>query len=182
MLGDAHREDVGDILVGQRVPVALPGDEALDAAQLVEHARGVVGVARQRAQQRLLLGEELEARAPAASVEGPQVGDGVHPVGELAARSSRSRKLRPRKKLSVSSQKLLSTRGLSLGCRGRHGHGRELVVGGEVEEARIVDRLAALPAQHHRLLAVVLAWRAAPSKRSKACTWPSISACSPLPS
>ena len=40
---------------------------------------------------------------------------------------------------------------------GRTGHRRELVVGGEVDEARVVDGLAALPAQHHRLLAVVLA-------------------------
>ena len=47
--GDAHREDIGDVLVGQRIPIALPGDEALDVAQLVEHAGGVVGVARQGA-------------------------------------------------------------------------------------------------------------------------------------
>ena len=83
VLGDAHRQDVGDVLVGQRIPVALPGDEALDVAQPVEHAGGVVGVARQRPQQRLLLGEQLEARAPAHALERPQVGDGVHPVGEL---------------------------------------------------------------------------------------------------
>lgn len=32
VLGDAHWQDLGDIIVGQRVPVAFPGDEALDVA------------------------------------------------------------------------------------------------------------------------------------------------------
>ena len=48
VLGDAHRQDVGDVLVGHGVAVAVPGDEAVDVADAVDDARGVVGVARQR--------------------------------------------------------------------------------------------------------------------------------------
>ncbi len=48
VLGNAHREDLGDVLVGKRVPNSFPRDEALDVAQLVEHAGGVEWVARQR--------------------------------------------------------------------------------------------------------------------------------------
>ena len=40
-------------------------------------------MARQRPQERLLLGEELEARAPLHALERPQVGDRVHPVDQL---------------------------------------------------------------------------------------------------
>lgn len=32
VLGDAHRQDLGDVVVGQRVPVAIPGKESLDVA------------------------------------------------------------------------------------------------------------------------------------------------------
>ncbi len=85
VFGDAHWEDLGDVVVGQRVPVAIPCDEALDVAQLVEHACGVVGVARQRSQQGLLLCEKLEPCVTSIALEGARVGDRVHPMGQLAS-------------------------------------------------------------------------------------------------
>src|SRR5262249_57091860 len=64
-LGDAHGQDVGHVLVGDGVAVAFPVDEAVDAANAVGDAGGVVGVARERNELVfLLLGEALEAGAP----------------------------------------------------------------------------------------------------------------------
>jgi len=45
-LGDAHGEQIGDVVVADGVPVALPIDEAIDAADAVSDLRRVVGVAR----------------------------------------------------------------------------------------------------------------------------------------
>lgn len=45
-LSDADRQQVGDMVVGDRVGVALPGDEAVDGAEAINDTRGVVGVAR----------------------------------------------------------------------------------------------------------------------------------------
>jgi hypothetical protein len=41
-LRDAHGQDVRDMVVGNGVVIACPGDEAVDAAHPVDHARGVV--------------------------------------------------------------------------------------------------------------------------------------------
>ena len=43
-LRDAHREDVGDVIVRNRVAIAAPRDEPIDAAETVDDARGVVDV------------------------------------------------------------------------------------------------------------------------------------------
>ena len=48
MLGDAQRQDVGDVLVGHGIPVAAVVDEAVDGAGAVDDPRGVIRVARQR--------------------------------------------------------------------------------------------------------------------------------------
>jgi Uma2 family endonuclease len=82
VLGDAHRQDVGHVVVGNGVAIAFPVDEAVDAAHAIEDARGVVGVARQRHEPGLLLGKPLEARAAVAA---PRVDDPVEPVDELGA-------------------------------------------------------------------------------------------------
>ena len=44
VLGDAHRQQRGHVLVGDAVPIAVPVDEALDRAQAVDDPRGVEGV------------------------------------------------------------------------------------------------------------------------------------------
>lgn len=82
-LGDAHGQDVGHVLVGDGVAVAVPVDEAVDAADAVGNAGGVVGVARQRNELvLLLLDEALETCAPAPP---SLVDDGVEPSDELEA-------------------------------------------------------------------------------------------------
>ena len=43
---DAHRQDIGDVVVGHLVLVAIPRNTALDVAEPIDDARGVVGVAR----------------------------------------------------------------------------------------------------------------------------------------
>src|SRR5262249_14783449 len=82
-LGGAHGQDVGHVLVGDGVAVAVPVDEAIDAADTVGDTGGVVGVARQRNELVfLLLDEALETCAPAPS---SLVDDGVEPFDELEA-------------------------------------------------------------------------------------------------
>ncbi len=46
VLGDAHGQDVGDMVVGHRVAIALPVDEAVDAADSVGDTGGIVVVRR----------------------------------------------------------------------------------------------------------------------------------------
>lgn len=48
VLGDAHGQDVGDMVVGHRVAIALPVDEAVDAADSVGDAGSVVVMRRKR--------------------------------------------------------------------------------------------------------------------------------------
>lgn len=46
-LGHAHRQQIGDVIVRNGVPIALPVDETVDAADAVHDTGGVVGVPRQ---------------------------------------------------------------------------------------------------------------------------------------
>ena len=151
ILSDAEREDVGDVIVGDGVGVALEGDEAVDGTEAVEDPGGVVGMARQRHQMLALLGEAIER---GLSVAAALVSDGVDPVRELgphvlevdegAAVEEGADKL-PEAALDP---------GLGVGLAA-HGAGAKLVVGGEGEEARVVDGLLSFPAEHDALLAVV---------------------------
>jgi hypothetical protein len=70
-LGDADRQEGGDVLVGDLVEVALEGDAAGGVAQAIDHARGVVGPARQRREVRRLSGEALGDRPPVAADDPP---------------------------------------------------------------------------------------------------------------
>ena len=45
VLGDAHGQDIGDVLIGDSVAISIEGDEAVDGADAVDDAGGVVGVA-----------------------------------------------------------------------------------------------------------------------------------------
>src|SRR6185437_4276740 len=142
-LGDADGQDVGHVLVRDRVPVALPIDEAVDAANAVRDASGVVGVAWERDELALLFRETVEAGKPASL---PQIDDAVEPLTELDAQV-----------VHVSERAAVEERALELPeapldprlCIGvaAHGAGPELVVRREREEARVVDGLGALPAQ-----------------------------------
>jgi hypothetical protein len=79
-LRDPHGQDVSDVVVGNGVVIAGPGDEAVDAADAVDHARGVVRTPRQRDQVVALLGETVER---GALVEPAVVDDVLEPVREL---------------------------------------------------------------------------------------------------
>lgn len=79
-LRDAYREQIGDVVVGHGVPVALVVDEAIDAAEAVGDARRVVRVGRQRQQMRLFLGKALQSGGAAL---GAMIDDPLEPVGEL---------------------------------------------------------------------------------------------------
>jgi len=83
VLRDADGQDLGDVIVGYGVAVAVHGDEAVDAADAVEDTGRVVRVGRQGPQQRALLGEHLQL-GPAGGLVEPGVADGVLPLGELA--------------------------------------------------------------------------------------------------
>jgi hypothetical protein len=60
VLGDANRKDVGHVVVGNRVAIALPVDESVDAAEAVDHSSRVVGMAGQGHQLVALFGEPIE--------------------------------------------------------------------------------------------------------------------------
>jgi len=79
-LSDAQGQDVGDVGVGDGIAIAVPIDKAIDAAEAIDDARRVVGVARQGQEVRLLVGEALEGRA---DLLGSMIGDAVEPVFEL---------------------------------------------------------------------------------------------------
>jgi hypothetical protein len=57
MLRDAHGQEVGHVLVRHGVTVAVPRDEAVDAAHAVDDPRGVVGVRGQGHERALLVGK-----------------------------------------------------------------------------------------------------------------------------
>src|ERR1035438_10205335 len=81
-LRDAHGQDVGHVVVGNGVAIAIPIDEAVDAAYAVDDACGIVGMTRKRDEMLALVGEALEGRALVATAV---IHDVVHPDGELAA-------------------------------------------------------------------------------------------------
>jgi len=82
VLGDADRQEVGDVVVGHSVVVAGPGHEAVDTADAVDDTRGIVRMPWQGDEVRALLGEALEG---GALVQTPVVDDVVEPVRELGA-------------------------------------------------------------------------------------------------
>lgn len=82
-LRHAHGQDIGHMLVRDGVPVALPIHEAVDAANAVRDASGVVGMARKGNELALLLlGEALEGgtSAPPSLID-----HAVEPRDELEA-------------------------------------------------------------------------------------------------
>ena len=153
-LGDADRQDVGDVVVWDGVLIAGPGDEAVDAAHAVHHTRGVVGMPWQRDEVGALLGEALQG---GALLERAVVDDAVEPVDELGAHvvEVAERAAIEERALDLP-ERALGAR-LVVGVTAPDRDGTELVVAREREELRIVDGLIALPSQHDRLLAVVLA-------------------------
>jgi hypothetical protein len=141
------------VVVRDSVAIALPVDEAVDAADAVGDARRVVRVARQRHELVLLVGEALEAGASLPPT-GALVDDGVDPFGELAADIvDVVERARVEERPDHFPEAALDAR-LGVG-QAVHRARSELVVGGEGEKARVVDRLRAFPAEHDRLLAVV---------------------------
>ena len=150
-LGDAHGQDVGHVVVRDGVAIARPVDEAVDAAHAVDDARGVVGVARQRHQMRLLLGEPVEA---GPTVAASRVDNPVEPIDELSAHV-----VEVAKRTAVE-ERPLEVPECALGPRlgiwvAAYRAGPKLIVSRECQKAWIVDGLCALPARHHGLLAVV---------------------------
>lgn len=154
-LRDAHGEDVGDVVVGDGVTVALPVDEAVDAAEAIGNARGVVGVAREGQELVLLVGEALEAGAPLATARA-LIDDRVEPLGELAADIVEVvERAGVEERANHLPEAPLDAR-LGVG-QAADGSWTELVVSREGEEPRVVDRLRALPSEDDGLLAVVSA-------------------------
>ena len=156
VLGDADGEDLGDVVVGHGVAVAVDGDEAVGAADAVEDARRVVGVERQRSQEGALLGEHLELGPMRLPVQAGIAG-GALPLGELAAEVLHVAEAAAVEEAPLELPKSALDPGFVIWVPGAAGDRPELVVSGEGEEARVVDGLAPLPAEHDRLLVVVLA-------------------------
>lgn len=63
VLGNAQGKNVCDLVVGDSVAVSIPVDEAVDSADAIDDASGVVGMARERDELLLLLGKALEGIA-----------------------------------------------------------------------------------------------------------------------
>ena len=156
VLGDSDREDLGNVVVGDRIAIAVDGDEAVDGADPVMDARGVIWMERQRPQERLLLGKHLQL-GPA----GLPVGAGVAGVGlpdrQLAPQVLEVAEAAGIEEAALEFPEAALDAGLVVGVVAPAGQRRKLVVRGVGEEARVVDRLIALPSQDYGLLAVVLA-------------------------
>ncbi len=155
-LRHAHGHDVGDVLVGHRVAIALPGNEAVDGAHPIDDPGGVVGMAGQRPQVRRLLGKHGERRALALLVR-PLVEDVALPDGELGAHVVEVVEAPAIEEAPLEVPEGPFDPRLVVGLPGPAGLGAKFVVAGEGQEARVVDRLLALPPEDDRLLAVVLA-------------------------
>lgn len=79
-LGNADGQDVGDMLVGDGVAVALPLDEPVDAGEAVDDASGVVRMSGEGQELVLIFGAEpLERSAASTGVDDP-----VEPGGKLS--------------------------------------------------------------------------------------------------
>ena len=162
-LGDADRQDVGDVVVGDGVGVALPGDEAVDGAEAVDDARGVVGVARQGHEVLALAGEAVERRSRHGGGAGRRWCRASRASWALMSSKSTEGAAVEKGPLGLPEAPLDAGLGVGLAA---HGARAKLVVGGEGEEAWIVDGLLPFPPQHDGLLAVVGARRgAAPEAR-----------------
>jgi len=91
-LSDAHRQEIGDVVVGDGVLVAFVGHVAFEIGDAVHDASGVVRMKWQRQEVGLLDGEALErsgavARAKVAHLVEPasELGGEVVEVAEAAA-------------------------------------------------------------------------------------------------
>lgn len=155
-LGHTHREDVGDVVVGDGVAVAVDGDEAVDAAHPVDDTGGIVGVGGQRPQVWLLLGESLD-RCRRALLAAALVANATDPHRQLGAHVLEIAEATPVEKAPLEFPEAPFRPGLVVRVSSAHCHRRKLVVRGEGEVAGVVDGLLPLPAQHHGFLAVVLA-------------------------
>jgi hypothetical protein len=152
-LGHPHRQNLGDVVIGNGVAITLPVDETVDAAHAIGDPRGVVGMARQGDQLVFLLGEAIE-RAGRVDAPPPAIHDAVEPVAELGAQVVQvaERASIEEGTLELPEAPLRPRLGIRIAA---HRPRPELVMCGEGEKAGVVDRLLALPAQHDRLLAVV---------------------------
>ena len=152
-LRNAQREEVGHVVIGDGVPVSHPLDVAVDAAEAIRDARGVVGMLRQRDQVGCLVAKPIEGRL---TMTGTSIDDAIEPVGELR-----------REVIAIAKGAAVEERALVLPEAPfdtwfgvgfpAHGGGPDPVVCGEGEIPRIVDGLRSLPAEHDGFLAVVLA-------------------------
>ena len=171
-LGDAQREEVGDVVVRDGVAIALPVDVAVDAAEAVGDTGRVVGVGRQRAQVRSFLAEPVERALPVTQA---RVDDAIHPVGELGAEVvAIAEGASVEERALVLPEAALGAR-LGIGATS-YGSGADAVVCREGEVVRVVDGLLALPAQDDGLLAVVLAGRGVAVEACEGSPVPSIKA------
>lgn len=152
-LGDADGKDVGDVVVRNCIPIPLPIDEAVDAAEAVGDARGVVRVTRERHELVLLVGKALEAGASLATTRA-LIDDAVEPLGELAAEVVEIVERAGIEERADHFPKAPLDARLCVGLAA-DGARTELVVRGERQEPRVVDRLGALPAEDDGLLTVV---------------------------
>ncbi len=156
VLRDADGQEVGHVLVRHRVAVAVPRDEAVDAAHAVDDPRGVVGVHGQRHERELLVGKQLE-RAALELLVLAHVTDRVLPMGELSAEVVDVAETAPVEKTALEFPEAALDVRLVIGMRRTARLGPKGVVRRKRQKARIVDGLAAFPAEHDGLLTIVLA-------------------------
>lgn len=152
------------MLVGHGVPIAAPFDKTVNATYTIDHACGVVGVPRETDQMLALLGVPLKG---CALVEESMVDNSIEPVDELRAHVGEVAKLSTVEEGPLELPEGPLDARLVIGVAAAHREGLKLIVGREGKEARVVDRLIALPPEHHWLLTVVFALPRAPIEAAK---------------
>ncbi len=155
-LGDAHRDQRGHVLIGHAVAIALPAHEAVDRAQSVHDARGIEGVFGQGQKRRPLggledLGDALLAELRVLAL----VDDLDEPAPGLLAHVLQVAKATSVEEAALEIPEVALDEGFVIGFSRAYGLGLEAVVGGERQQARLVDDVGAFVARDHGFLVVV---------------------------
>ena len=156
-LSHPDRKELGDVIVGHGVAVAIDGDKSINRADTVLDAGSVVGVQRERSQERLLLSKHLQLRAAGLLVGAGVAGLGL-PPRELAAEVVEVAEPAAIEEALFEFPEATLDAGLVVGVRWATGHRRKLVVRREREEAGVIDWLIPLPPEDHCLLVIVFAF------------------------
>ena len=160
------------VRVGHRVVIAVEDDVRLLPGAHRPHERGLEGMRRQREQHALLLDQDLRHRLVALVGMAPLMGDRVAPLDKLRMQVVEVAEGPGGEEGVAQVLDLPLDLALLIGARGRARTGREVIVAGQLQQARMkVDR-AALAIEHRGFQIVVLDRARAAAQRGEGLDMP----------